>query len=303
MESARDVTTGITDGTCIQFTPTKPLRRGPVEDARLPEGYFFPPFGTRWSYRTSTYAGHSDFAVDFNRGGPGADEGDWVTAPAPGSVAYLDFRAPGTDGPDDPGVSDLLIDHAGGFRTLYSHMKDIPRTVRVGAPIELRQRLGRISDIGTTTGSHLHHGHYRKVPGRASGFGTPIKMRIQDVPMDASVGDSETGHEDGWVVEGQRVRGPVLRAVFRVRVWRGRRTGRGGASSASPSPPKGQAGAGLRRSRLSARLGPGTCDGPTGDEVADISSARAPDDGRYFDPGSSTTIAVSRDRRAAFASV
>ena len=220
VESARDVTTGITDGTCIQFTPTTPLRRGPVEDARLPEGYFLPPFGTRWSYRTSTYAGHSDFAVDFNRGGPGADEGDWVTAPAPGIVAYLDVRAPGTDGPEDPGVSDLLIDHAGGFRTLYSHMRDIPRVVRVGAPIALRQRLGRISDLGTTTGSHLHHGHFGRVRGSAGGFGVPIKMRIEDVPMEASVGDSETGHEEGWVVQGQRVRGPVLRAMFRVRVSR-----------------------------------------------------------------------------------
>jgi murein DD-endopeptidase MepM/ murein hydrolase activator NlpD len=117
-------------------------------------------------------------------------------------------------------VSDLLIDHAGGYRTLYSHLKDIPRRVRVGAPIKLGQRLGRISSIGTTTGSHLHHGHYRKVPGRSSGYGTPIKMRIQGVPMDASVGDSETGHEEGWSVQGQRVRRPVLRAVFRVRVWR-----------------------------------------------------------------------------------
>jgi murein DD-endopeptidase MepM/ murein hydrolase activator NlpD len=179
-----------------------------------------PPFGTRWSYGTSTYAGHSDFAVDFNRGGPGADEGDWVMAPAPGIVAYLDVRAPRTEGPDDPGVSELLIDHAGGLRTLYSHMKSIPRIVRVGAPIKLRQRLGRISDVGTTTGSHLHHGHYRRIPRSEDGFGEPIKMRIQDVPMDASVGDSETGHEDGWVLEGQRVRGPVLRAVFRVRVWR-----------------------------------------------------------------------------------
>jgi hypothetical protein len=48
----------------------------------------------------------------------------------------------------------------------------------------------------------------------------PIKMRYQDVPMDASVGNSGTGHEEGWVVEGQRVRGPILRAVFKVRVWR-----------------------------------------------------------------------------------
>jgi hypothetical protein len=220
VESARNVTTGITDGTCIRFAPNTPLRRGSVRDAGLPEGYFFPPFGTRWAYRTSSYAGHSDFAVDLNRGGPGADEGDRVTAPAPGIVAQLDFRVPGTDGPDDPGVSDVLIDHAGGYRTLYSHMKGIPRRVRVGAPIELRQQLGRISDVGTTTGSHLHHCHYRRVRGSASGFGTPIKMRFQDVPMDASVGNSETGHEEGWVVEGQRVRGPILRGVFKVRVWR-----------------------------------------------------------------------------------
>ena len=99
-----------------------------------PRATFSRPSGPAGRTGHSTYAGHSDFAVDFNRGGPGADEGDWVTAPAPGIVAYLDVRAPGTDGPEDPGVSDLLIDHAGGFRTLYSHMRDIPRAVRVGAP-------------------------------------------------------------------------------------------------------------------------------------------------------------------------
>jgi hypothetical protein len=46
-------------------------------------------------------------------------------------------------------------------------------------------------------------------------------MRFEDEPMEASIRDSETGHEEGWFVEGQRVRGPVLRAMFRVRVWRG----------------------------------------------------------------------------------
>lgn len=220
VDSAHRVTTGITGGTCIQFAPTKPLRRGRVEDLRLPRGFFFPPFGTRWSYETLTYHNHSDYSVDFNRGGTGADEGDWVTAPAPGKVAFLDFRLPGTNGPTDKGVSDLLIDHPGGFRTLYTHMKDIPRNVKVGRRIKLRQRLGRISAIGEATGSHLHHCHYEDVPFPGSRFGKPIKMRIRDVPMDASVSDSDAGHEEGWKVEGQRVRAPVLRAVFRVRVWR-----------------------------------------------------------------------------------
>jgi hypothetical protein len=225
VESARGVTNGITAGTCIQFMPTEPLRRGPVQDARLPEGYFFPPFGTRWSYRSSTYAGHSDFAVDFNRGGPGADEGDWVTAPAPGSVAYLDFRAPGRDGPDDPGVSDLLIDHAGGFRTLYSHMTDIPPTVRVGAPIELRQHLGRISDVGTTTGSHLPR-PLSEGP-RSGKLRHADPVRIQDVPgrqrqgLRAATGRLGRG--------GQRVRARFS-APSSGSACGDRRTGRGGAA-------------------------------------------------------------------------
>ena len=235
VESARDVTTGITDGTCIQFTPTTPLRRGPVEDARLPEGYFLPPFGTRWSYRTSTYAGHSDFAVDFNRGGPGADEGDWVTAPAPGIVAYLDVRAPGTDGPEDPGVSDLLIDHAGGFRTLYSHMRDIPRAVRVGAPIELRQRLGRISDLGTTTGSHLHHGHFGGSEAARAASACPSRCGSRTCRWRPASGTPRRATRRAGSC---RVSVCVARscAPCSGSACRGRRTARGGASFASPSP-------------------------------------------------------------------
>ncbi len=229
VESARSVTTGITHGTCIQFTPTEPLRRGPVEGVRLPDGYFFPPFGTRWSYRTSTYAGHSDFAVDFNRGGPGADEGDWVSAPAPGIVVHLDFRAPGTDGPDDPGVSDLLIDHAGGFRTLYSHMKDIAQ-----------EGAGGCAHRATAApGSHLRHRHHDRLPSAprplSEGFAWWERLRQadQDAVSGCAHGRKRWGLRDGprgrlgragpagpWPGPARRVQGPRVATARSRSRWR-----------------------------------------------------------------------------------
>jgi hypothetical protein len=222
VEQAHRVTTGISDGTCIQFTPSKPLRRGDVEDLRVPQGFFFPPFGTKRAYKTLTYHGHSDFSVDFNRGDGGNDEGEWVLAPAPGKVAVFNFRFPGTNGPDDKGESDLVIDHPGGFRTVYTHMKDHPAKVKVvGNRVRLRQRLGRISAIGNATGPHLHHCHFRNVP-FPDNWGEPIKMRIRGVEQEASVHNSNTGVPEGFRLEPRkRVRAPVLRAIFKVRVWRG----------------------------------------------------------------------------------
>ena len=219
VESARNVTDGITDGRCIQFRPTVALRRGRPEDAPLPDGFFYPPFRPGRTYRTETYHGHSDFSVDFNRGNAGVDDGDWVRAPAPGTVSLVNFRAPGTLSSSDPGESDLLIEHSGGFRTLFTHMKRIPPGFRVGTPIRLGQRLGRISAVGNAAGSHLHHAHFRAEPG-AAGFGRPIRMRIQDVPMEASVGDSNSRPSDWPGVFGQTVRLPVLKPRLRVRARR-----------------------------------------------------------------------------------
>lgn len=217
IEERNRVTSGITDGTCIRFTPTEPLRRGPAKDIEVPHGFFYPPFGPRHVFKTKTYHGHSNFSVDFNHGPTGANEGMWVIAAAPGKVLVRDFRAPGTNGPLDPGNSDVLIGHPGGFRTLYTHMKNIPDAIRPGKPVVLLQRLGQISEIGNAEGSHLHHCHFRDGPG----FGRPIKMRIMGNPVDASLSDSNTGHGPGFILEpDDRFRGPVFRAILKVRVRR-----------------------------------------------------------------------------------
>jgi murein DD-endopeptidase MepM/ murein hydrolase activator NlpD len=141
----------------------------------------------------------------------------WVLAAAPGKVLVRDFREPGTNGPEDEGVSDVLIGHPGGFRTLYTHMKNISSKVRPGKRVVLAQRLGQISEIGNAEGSHLHHGHFRDGPG----FGRPIKMRIMGKELDASLGNSLTGPVPGGTLEpDDRFRGPVFRAILRVRVRR-----------------------------------------------------------------------------------
>jgi hypothetical protein len=217
VEEDHRVTSGITDGTCIQFAPTVPLRRGPAKDIKVPEGFFYPPFGPRFAFKTRTRVGHSSFSVDFNHGAAGANEGMWVLAAAPGTVLVRDFRAPGTNGPLDEGISDVLIGHPGGFRTLYTHMKNISNKVRPGKPVVLGQRLGQISEVGNAEGSHLHHCHFRDGPG----FGRPIKMKIMGKPLDASVRDSLTGPVPASSLEpDDRFRGPVFRAILRVRVRR-----------------------------------------------------------------------------------
>ena len=191
--------------------------RGSAKDIEVPHGFFYPPFGPRFVFKSKTYVGHSDFSVDFNHGAASANEGMWVLAAAPGKVLIRDFRAPGTNGPDDEGISDVLIGHPGGFGTLYTHMKNISTKFRPGKPVVLGLRLGQILEIGNAKGSHLHHCHFRDGPG----FGKPIKMKIMGKKLDVSLEDSLPGPVPGGTSNPTiEFRGPVFRAILKVRVRR-----------------------------------------------------------------------------------
>ncbi len=88
--------------------------------------------------------------VDFS-----ASYGAPVYATARGVVAQVGWMGP-------YGLA-VLLDHAGGYRTLYGHLA---RTaVRPGERVERGQLLGYVGSTGRSTGPHLHYSVYR--------YGTP----------------------------------------------------------------------------------------------------------------------------------
>jgi hypothetical protein len=191
---------------CIVILPDQRLRRnGQDWEDRIPlrSGRFFPPFarfppGVKLRrYVAGTRVGHSDFAVDFNRGSGAFDEGDPILAPAPGTVSRVDLR------PDSElGNGEVVIDHAGGWQTVFAHLRDI--TVNTGArkEVELFDRIGTLSDVGKTAGHadspHLHHQHLRN--------GVPRKMRFVGV---GNVGRTKDQLTTDFASGDRRLQGPI----------------------------------------------------------------------------------------------
>ena len=154
--------------------------RTPDDEVRTP-GWFLPPFRAGWNYLGATYAGHSDFSVDFNRrttsGGWLDDRGDPVLASADGTVKET-----------TPADGYVLIAHRDGYATEYRHME--PVSVRPGDKVQRGDIIGKIGEAGNApNGTHLHAKHLRN--------GKPIKMAFEGKPIATSVGDSDT-RPDGW---------------------------------------------------------------------------------------------------------
>lgn len=176
--------------------------RTPEDEIDRP-GYFYPPFKEGWHYLGATYAGHSDYSVDFNRrtenGGWLQDDGDPVLACADGTVAEVD-AAEGL----------VMLNHHGAlWRTEYRHMQGI--TVVKGEKIERGHRIGSIGSVGQSTSPHLHHVHwYRPETGK------PFKrtvMAFYDEPMRVSVPSDRMS--EGWdAPPPQFVTGPPPKATW-----------------------------------------------------------------------------------------
>jgi murein DD-endopeptidase MepM/ murein hydrolase activator NlpD len=156
--------------------------RTPDDEVDRP-GYFTAPFREGWTYQGQTYAGHSDYSVDWNRRTPSGawldDTGDPVLAVADGTVTEVD-KAEGL----------VMLEHAGGYSTEYRHMSGI--VVKVGQKVERSDRLGSIGNVagsGASFGAHLHHVHRKD--------GQRIKMAFEDKPVRTSVHDSDSRPE-GW---------------------------------------------------------------------------------------------------------
>jgi hypothetical protein len=170
------------------------------EDEVTKDGWFTPPFKEGRTYQGITYPGHSDFSVDWNRRTPAGgwldDTGDPVLAVAPGTVSEVD-KAEGL----------VMVDHAGGYRTEYRHMTDIP--VKVGQKVQRSDRLGSVGNVagsGASFGAHLHHVHWR--------HGRRIKQSFEGVDIATSVFDSDTRPESWDPPDPVYVQGPPPRATW-----------------------------------------------------------------------------------------
>lgn len=162
--------------------------RTPDDEITTP-GYFYPPFRPGLTFQGITYAGHSDYAVDWNRRNvlPGggvewaADDGEPVLAPARGTVVEVDAT-----------VGYVLIQHYNReYRTEYRHMD--PVEVIAGQRVQRSQRIGRIGDKGNApNGTHLHMRAYRRTK---AGY-VPIPLAFYGQPLPVSVrSDDKT---DRW---------------------------------------------------------------------------------------------------------
>ncbi|GLZ77238.1 peptidase M23 [Actinorhabdospora filicis] len=103
------------------------------------------PCGQVWSGQTRSNHSPAN-AIDFNRAN---DEGDVVAASAPGTVTTVR---------DLGGTSYgryVVIDHGGGYSSLYAHLQSW--TVSVGDRVDYGTRIGYVGTTGGSTGPHLHY--------------------------------------------------------------------------------------------------------------------------------------------------
>ena len=102
------------------------------------EGTLTSGFGSRLSPTTGEPAFH--YGLDI-----AADEGTPIAAFADGTVREV--------GESDYGKY-LIVDHAGGFSTLYAHCSSI--LVGVGDQVKCGGEIALVGQTGNTTGPHLH---------------------------------------------------------------------------------------------------------------------------------------------------
>lgn len=102
------------------------------------------PCGQVWT--ASTRTNHNPlYAVDFNRTD---DYGDTVVASATGTITRIANLGDTSYG------RYMIIDHGGGWTTLYAHLSGTYGSV--GATVSRGTRIGLVGDSGGVTGAHLH---------------------------------------------------------------------------------------------------------------------------------------------------
>jgi murein DD-endopeptidase MepM/ murein hydrolase activator NlpD len=134
-ERVQHAATGLSEARALRAGLDKlPLAR-PTEEGRKSSGY-----GVRFDPFTNHPAFHS--GLDF----AGASMTP-VTATGPGVVSFTGVRS---------GYGNTVeIDHGGGLKTRYAHLRSIG--VRAGQQVAVGQRLGGMGSTGRSTGTHLHY--------------------------------------------------------------------------------------------------------------------------------------------------
>ena len=112
---------------------------GPVQFAWPVHGPITSPFGMRVDPVTGQYQLHSGIDI-------GADYGVPIQAAADGNVIYAGWYG-------GYGYA-IIIDHGGGFSTLYAHCSAM--YVSVNQPVRRGQVIGAVGSTGWATGPHLH---------------------------------------------------------------------------------------------------------------------------------------------------
>ncbi|MCX4528173.1 MULTISPECIES: M23 family metallopeptidase [unclassified Streptomyces] len=112
------------------------------------------PFGCGQSWLGSTRAGHSPstLAIDWTHGG--STHGQPVLASADGTISIADTLT-NSDGSYRSYGKYVVIDHGGGWKTLYAHLDDY--NVTEGARISRGQQIGHVGNTGNSSGAHLHY--------------------------------------------------------------------------------------------------------------------------------------------------
>ncbi|MEU7476811.1 peptidoglycan DD-metalloendopeptidase family protein [Lentzea sp. NPDC042327] len=111
-------------------------------------GRFWLPFPCGETWAASTRSGHSPAnAVDFNH--YPEDNGYKVYSSAPGTVSKVANLGSTSYG------RYIVIDHAGGWQTLYAHLSS--QDVSVGQSVSEKTMIGRVGNTGGSTGPHLHY--------------------------------------------------------------------------------------------------------------------------------------------------
>ncbi|SDD27630.1 M23 family metallopeptidase [Auraticoccus monumenti] len=111
------------------------------------------PFPCHQEWRGVTFAGHERaLAIDFNQGSGDSDLGRPVKASAAGTVSTARFLS-------GQGFGEyVIINHGGGWQTVYAHLQRGSTTVSVGDRVSATTTIGRVGKTGLVDStSHLHY--------------------------------------------------------------------------------------------------------------------------------------------------
>lgn len=105
--------------------------------------YVTSDYGMRTNPVSGTYSMHN--GIDLVSRGSSSDDIAAYAAGVVSTVSYNEYRG-----------YYVVIEHDGGFETLYQHLKKDSVTVKKGAPVSKGQKIAVMGSTGQSTGNHLH---------------------------------------------------------------------------------------------------------------------------------------------------